>query len=340
MKEIRLLLVFAVLTAFLVGCKRNTVEVREVASFPLEASLVADSVSIPPVALSPFKMFIEPDRLVLFSLGKRPLFDFFSFPDLEYLYSYGDVGNASNEFSLFDSNITHISGSRYKVYQQNKKKIVEISLTEKGVVLADEQDVKIDGMLNGFAFLEKGLFLSFPWQGENAEYVTWNSETLTPKPFGEFPQYENMLTVQDASRIYVRSPYPCPDGSRFVSFYGFFPRFRIYTSDGKLQADVLVTQGSVDKVLPSSIRERKYYATKAVATASRFYVLSNVYESANRVPVIQIWDWEGHPLAQYRLDRDWSCFSVAESVHRIYAVSPSAVDKIFVYSDLYNTSDF
>ena len=334
MKEIRLLLVFAVLTAFLGGCKKSSVEVREVASFPLESSLVADSVSIPPVAYSPFKMFIEPDRLVLFSLGKRPLFDFFSFPGLEYLYSYGDIGNARNEFSQFDSNITHVSGNCYRVYQQYKKKIVEITLTEKGVVLTDELDVKIDGMLSGFSFLEKERFLSFPWQGENAEYVIWNAETLTPSPFGEFPQYEDLSTGQDANRIFVRSPYPCPDGSRFVSFYGFFPRFRIYTSDGKLQTDVLLTQGTVDKVLPSGVRNRKYYATKAVATASRFYVLSNVYELKDRIPVLQIWDWEGRPLAQYRLDRDWSCFSVSESEHRIYAVSSTAVDKIYVYSDL------
>lgn len=314
------------------GCSKAHVEVTEVSSFPLESSLSADSVSIPPVALGTLKMFVESDRLVLFTVGKQPMFDFFSLPDLEYLYSYGNLGNARNEFSVFDNNVTHISERRYRIFQQHKKRIVEIILSDRNVEVLNDIEVKIDGMLNGFAFLGDRLCVSFPWQGEDAEYVLWDLQHPAPNPLGKLPKNEELMTGQALNSDYARFPLASPEGHRFVSFYAFVPCFRIYTDEGKMQSDIHVTKGIVDRKLPSDIRARKYYVSKAVGTTSFIYALSNVYESAGRTPVLQIWDWNGSPVAQYSLDRDWSCFTISASGDLIYATTPVSSDKIYIYN--------
>ena len=127
-----------------------------------------------------------------------------------------------------------------------------------------------------------------------------------------------------------------PDKSCFVSFYQHIRRFRIYGKDGELKRDVILD------ILPGQERPevddylRFIHPISVYATDSYIYTLNldmttEEIENRKTTPNIQVFDWEGKPLTQYKLDCFINTFVVDEVANKIYGVFVEDEDHIYVF---------
>ena len=137
-----------------------------------------------------------------------------------------------------------------------------------------------------------------------------------------------------------------PDKSCFVSFYQHIRRFRIYGKDGELKRDVILD------ILPGQERPevddylRFIHPISVYATDSYIYTLNldmttEEIENRKTTPNIQVFDWEGKPLTQYKLDCFINTFVVDEVANKIYELllKTKIIFMYLIYPD-YEMDDF
>lgn len=133
----------------------------------------------------------------------------------------------------------------------------------------------------------------------------------------------------------MKSSVAKPDGSRFASFYAFFPRFRIYDTETHLLKDILLDTSMAEKSFTEDVRKRRIYFRSAEAYGQYIYALGSVYPNKDeKHSVLQVWSWTGEPIAQYILDRALSCFTLSEKTGKLYAAGINEDKELYIYNDL------
>lgn len=57
----------------------------------------------------------------------------------------------------------------------------------------------------------------------------------------------------------------------------------------------------------------------------------NSTRAENRIQELQVWNWDGKPIARYDMDRKLTLFTVSDKEKKIYAVDGDTEDVIYVY---------
>ena len=128
-----------------------------------------------------------------------------------------------------------------------------------------------------------------------------------------------------------------PDKNCFVSFYQHIRRFRIYGQDGKLKRDVILDLFPGQECPEVDDNMRLIHPICVYTTDNYIYSLNldmttEDVEDRKTTPNIQVFDWEGKPLIQYKLDCFINTFAVDEVAHKIYGVFVEDEDHIYVFN--------
>lgn len=317
--------------------KQSTPELTVVKTFPLEVELQAEVVSIPEMAMNPLNMFIVGDKLVIFRPANDVVFQFYRLYDLSYLYGYGTIGHAGNEFSFIDNSITQLDSNRFRVFFQLKNMIAEICLTDSFVELDRKSIIKspFNDVVNGFCFINDSISVCFSDFRKTTEYDLCNIYTKEKKSFSPYPEWVLPAPKIDPMLVYMKSSVAKPDGSRFASFYAFFPRFRIYDTETHLLKDILLDTSMAEKSFTEDVRKRRIYFRTSEAYGDFIYSLGSVYPNKDeKQSVLQVWSWTGEPIAQYILDRELSCFTISRKTGKLYAAGLNEEKELYVHNDI------
>ena len=156
--------------------------------------------------------------------------------------------------------------------------------------------------------------------------------------WGEYPETEERFgSVLGRNQAYIKMTVAKPDKSCFVSFYQHIRRFRIYGKDGELKRDVILDilpgqeRPEVDDYL-RFIHPISVHATDSYICCINLDMTTEEIENRKTTPNIQVFDWEGKPLTQYKLDCFINTFVVDEVANKIYGAFVEDEDHIYVFN--------
>ena len=111
----------------------------------------------------------------------------------------------------------------------------------------------------------------------------------------------------------------------------------IYGKDGELKRDVILDilpgqeRPDVDDYL-RFIHPISIYATDSYIYTLNLDMTTEEIENRKTTPNIQVFDWEGKPLTQYKLDCFINTFVVDEVANKIYGAFVEDEDHIYVFN--------
>lgn len=335
MKKIHLFSYFCIL--FLLSCinKDTQNKVIIIHDFPKEGSLTAEIKDIPPVAMTPSYIFTSGNYLVLYNNKKDTLFDIFSIPELKLLHSSGTKGEGPQDFYQLERRMFLPTKKGFKVFSQPDKKIKEVWITDSTLWIDNEQSKKfeIDQIpVNGVIALNDTSIIYWGNIDSDAEYVS-HGIISGAKTFCSYPKWDKKNRPDAPIFKYVKNSILNKDHSRFISFYGYFKQFRIYNTDGKLLKDVAVQHPPYENTIKEKAEERIiYYHIPPQTYEDYIYVMcKNATRSEEKIQELQVWNWEGEPIARYNMDRKLTIFTISPENKKIYAIDGENEDKIYVY---------
>ena len=126
------------------------------------------------------------------------------------------------------------------------------------------------------------------------EYELWNTrERKMVKSFSPWPKWE--LVEEGVPPIFT---YSC---------------WRLYTTDGYLIKEIHLEKAENRGKSDRSVKRAVYYDSNPVTDEKRIYILSTSDERNPR-SCLEVWTWEGEPVACYQLDRELNHFVIEGNV--------------------------
>lgn len=315
--------------------KKNNYPLLSIDHFPINGKLTAQIQQIPPIAMSPHRLFITNEYLLFYNTQKDTLFDIFRLPDLTLLYSAGIKGQGPQDFYDLERRMFEPTAKGFKVFSQPDRKIKEVFVSDSGLWVDNDNAItyKIDETpLNGVLPVKDSTLIYWGGVESEKEYVLFDTQEGS-RTFSSYPAWGNNQREELPIFTYVKNSILNADHTRFISFYGYFKRFRIHSVEGKLLTEVTVqTPPYEDKLAENPLDRTVYYFTPPRTDGNYIYILcKNSTRTEEKAPELQIWNWEGEPVARYELDRPLTLFDISATRHKLYAVDGEHEDEIYVY---------
>lgn len=288
------------------------------------------------VILAPDAMFVMNDHIWVFQRKKDIIFDVFDIQTYEYLFSTGRKGQGPNEFVFPMGQTIQAENEYFTILDHINLKTVFLQ-PDIGLHTVKIQKIFDQSPINGFIKLNDSLYCAFTdcatGTTSDFEYQIKNIYNNSIFKFSTYPEYLAKKKFEQDIRcqVYYKHLVANPVKRKFAAFYSRYKVLRLFSYEGILEKEIHVNipPYQIDDVENSE--ERLFFYVRLSSTLQYIYA----YCASNKE--IQVWDWEGNPIILYRLDRDYSRFTVSEKYKKIYLVSSneSDLDKIFVINMLH-----
>jgi len=332
------LLVGTTILSVLFSCAKHTQTLSIVTKFEETGKLTADIQKIPVSILLPRAIFISGDKLLVYKEKEEHLFDVFKLPECTYLFSSSRRGQGPDDFLLLDTRSFQVSGNEFKVMDTGNNKYKTVSVENDQLNVINSKMFPNYRFVNGFYLLADSVYLTLDNAGGKNEYGLYDDRKALLTETGNYPQWTALKAENPNQQMftYIKNCVVHPDGKKFAAFYGKFKRWRIYDHSASLLHDVDVKIPPYDKDADTDLGNGwEYYIGQPQAINNYIYALcanSKSKQSDNSgVCELQVWDWNGNPIACFSLDRRISMFAISEKYNKIYALDRSIDDELYIY---------
>jgi hypothetical protein len=319
------------------ACNNSCEETVIVTYFPKTGELKAKVQKIPVSILLPRAMIISGDQLFIYKEKEENLFEVFNLPDCKYLCSTGRRGQGPDDFLQLDTRSFQATENGFKIMETGTGRLKTVVFENNRLFISHSENIFDNPSNNGFYPLADSLFLVLGNPGEQNEYSLYDKKNGKQVAAGNYPQWTDG-TIEPMQLIftYIKNCVVSPDRKKFVAFYGRFKRLRIYDHSVKLLHDIEVDiEPYKSNKNQDASNQGEYYFGQPQAIGNYIYVLcSNSFENfqeASNTCELQVWDWNGNPIAGYRFDRDISAIAISEKYKQIYAVNKQVDDELYMY---------
>lgn len=308
---------------------------KTIMEFAKTGELTAEIVTVPVPYLIPRYMGISGDYLLIHKVREEKMFSIYSLPDLTHVADAGMRGQGPNDFNLLDTRSFQMTESGFKVIDANLNMLKDVEIVDNGLSVKASKQLFGQGLAsNGFYPMGKGRYVTFTQPDSDKEYALYDENTAEFSLVDiEYPHWQEIPQEIPVFMSYLRTCVAHPEGKRFAAFYGRFKRWRLFDASMDLisEIDVRVEPYKADATLDVA-KQPVYYIGQPYATIRHIYVLcSNKNTSKDRCSELQIWDWDGNPVACYTFDRKLSLMAISEKYGKIYAIDNQIENQIFVY---------
>lgn len=303
----------------LTGCSSKTEERQVVLTSAKPLSMQA--VTIDKDLLRPAKLKADEEKLIVFDVGNTDVFKVFSLPNLEYLYSFGNVGQGPGELTFVDKESLEYEKGILSVL--DRQKFLTYSIKDSTAQLTNEQlIISEETLFNQAKKLSPNSFIFTPnaFKKESTDIMEYNFEKGSIAEFGE------KTTAKEDSDF--EKPYLFTSmlnvnkkKERIVQFYYSKPEFKIYNFKGELLSKGIISN-EVKK------EEGTLYFVEACTTEHYIYVLwingnkKNIMRDIDSFsPDVLVFDWEGNFVNRYRLGIPAITFAVTPDDKELIASS-------------------
>lgn len=315
--------------------KSNNEEIK----FPIEKSINFTAIEVPPVVYAKTPgVVITGNYLIVMRSFSSPLYFVFEMPDFKYLGEFGRLGKGPNEFEVPDARTARATENGFKIFD-----------TDKGLLFVDltsffpsksfkVKQIKLPGelyILNDAVQINDSIICGMPYVGKTEKlYVKYNIHNSKLNYFGEYPAFFPKGNKDNYWGLIWRHSIVKPDGTKYASFFARFKLFRIYNNSGLLIKEK--TMEVLENILDP---KRKFVTYYDVIKATNQYIyalcLNGQLNETDNYPTLEVWDWDGNPVAKLKLQNFVFSFDITKDNKKIYCMDREIEDKIFVY-DLEN----
>lgn len=260
---------------------------------------------------------------------------FLTLPDLKWKFAAGIPGQGPQDFYQLERRLFLPTEKGFKIFSQPDRKLKEVWIQDSTLWIDNEHAVEFDIdeiPANGVLPLNDTSIIYWGGMDSDAEYLSLDSHS-TPKELTSYPDWDKTNNQEEPIFKYVKNSVLNNDHTRFISFYGYFKRFRILNTDGHTIKDVIIKAPPYEEAIKEDMQDRViYYHIPPRTNGKYIYVMcKNSTRAENRIQELQVWNWDGEPIARYDMDRKLTLFTVSDKEKKIYAVDGDTEDVIYVY---------
>ena len=332
-------ILFSISLLVIVGCSSNKIKYA-IKTFPINGSLVAKTIKTDCNLLKAEIIVTTDKHLIIFDDQKNDMFKIFELPSIHYQFSWGTTGKGPDEINYVDPKTIRVFNNRL-VFQDGLKIKTAIVNNDSFKIIKTKLLKPQPELINGLVMINDSIFIIDKFSKSIFEhtYKNINDDNIS-KDFGEYNDELNNSNFSDRYKAYRKMKAVKPDGEKFVVFYFFFNKFKLYNKNLKLLKEVIINNKNLNKSYSFKNHgiENIIYNAAPFATDKYIFVLnpnSSIKSIDNDLdtfkPQLSVWDWEGNPIAKYELNKPIFSFTVSEKFSKIYATSSFTVNEIYEY---------
>ncbi len=342
-----MILIFRVAAVFLILCLQlfsglqSQEKVLKNINFPINSAIKVTEYKIPSVNYAVASSLVVLDDYVVLVEQKSPkIISIFDKESFKYIGGYGVLGKGPNEFIYVDATNAKAEGNKLLIYDltrgflsvdinscvNNRKLKVEILYNiPRTIVPLNDVVMLSSSSVMGYSYLDKN---------KDVPYLIYDAIDESVTKFGQFPTLFSKDREEIFWQIYNRHTVLKPDKQRFASFGNQVKMIRIYKMNHellneqffKIQKDFFEGEWIRTNAL-------KYYRVVKANNDYIFALCENQlsHDLIDNIPTLEVWDWDGNPVAKLELQEKVFTFDLLDNPLRIIAVDKQAMDKIYVY---------
>lgn len=323
---------------------KNGIVVYE--KFPSSTNVVFQEISIPAVIPSAGDVIVVDSTLVILDMMSEKHFHLFNLNNLMYMGGYVGKGQGPSEEIMIMPTLS--IENNYLVYRTIEAvKVANVSGPDFNVI----DTIGIPNELNNVMYVVKMNDCLYGYDGlaslEN-EFISYNLKDEKIKHFGNYPIIDNVNNKANVGMLFSKSIASNVDGNKIAVLYDKFPLLRIFSSEGELLKELMFKNNqnaitvdmlnNLDQATLNSITVNylKIKTTKNFIYglyAGKTHVELNTAErrNADYGHEIHVWNWEGEPVARYKLPNSVSGFAVTKDDSFVICTSLMYDDKLFKF---------
>jgi hypothetical protein len=322
----------------------------------LEAVPISDTLSVTRIVsmtpgesevllANPFNILnINDQYLVLTERRNENFISIFSLPDIEYLYSLGELSRGPEFDQFFSIPMDfNVHQDELIVFDGLSRQLRHLRIGDSTAAKTKEIELSYEGQmdpLNRVRRMKDELY--FVDYGTSFEETDHEHAALTPGideiqfTFGNYPETD--LDGFTRYATFMKSNQSKPDGSQFAAFYYNHNVLKIYSADGQLKDAIRISDPYVNYTLPSERTDFSFrhatWSTNDYIYALGYYATDEQVEAPEESSqsYFEVWDWNGNSVYRAPFDRFIHGFTVSEPNQKIYAYSQKRENTIYVYN--------
>ncbi len=316
-----ILATFIPFTLLLVSCQEDNPAKQMNILGPIDGTLTGKKIPISEFIYRPRKIHLADDMIMVYDDVDSNMFKFFSYPELEYLFSWGAKGDGPDEIGFINDNgQIQISGDTMTFLDLYELKTYKIARNRKFELLKKTMLTPTEGFLNGFHMLNDSSFFAYQESNLNKEFIFIYPNEKKGLSFGEYPDDGLEFQFSFNKAIYYQKYIAInQEQEKIAALYKKRGLVRIYDFSGNLLSEKDYRKKSINSSKEDIYwREfRGVFSTERYIYALYFGNDLKDYEVAPRSLVVL--NWEGEILRRYEMDLN-SCvdiFVVSEKHNKI-----------------------
>jgi len=314
--------------------------------FPIQKDLKCSTIEVEPVLIAKSPGLVISNNYIVFLRSKGDnIFSIFSFPSLNHIGDFGTIGRGPNEFLLPDVKNAVASNDGFILFDVSRKVFVHINISklienrkfvEKHIEVPEElytlNDAHIvnDKIIWGMPYpkVEKGKVQA------KYMYTSYNITSNQVEYFGLYPDIYKNKSEADLWAAFYRHSVIKPDGTRIASFFDSIKMLRIYNQSKELIKELIMdTQDYFSTSYRQEHGIKKYYK---VVKSTEHYIFALCYNAPKSrffeiMPTIEVWNWDGEPIANFKMSNPILTFDVTSDNKKIYCIDYIDTNKFYVY---------
>ena len=308
--------------------------------FPINGELAAKVNIVDKDMLLPIKIFLANDKIIVLDNIENEKFKIFNLPGIVHSFSMGVEGNGPGEMKFLDPTSIEITKNGFEILEGDRSKIRIFDVLDDTIINSNNINLPLLGYpINRLRKISDSIYFA---DNEMTDFdfehmiISTKQQKIIGR-FGSYPEDElNFDQNSNKYQIYGKENIYNPYKKRFLTFYYLFNRFKIYDNKGNQIKQVDVGKGRPN--LKLNMKDNVLYHGALAGTKDFLFDLE-IGISKNELmndmdsfrPKINIWDWDGNPVASYTLDQPIISFTVDEKRQKLYAITFHRMNEIYEY---------
>lgn len=297
-------------------------------SFPSDTVVTLRQVSMGETQVNPRCLLIGAGRVLVRTSTTQAIYAVYKYPAMTFVCNFGDqatyqvpLKQSHDDFFLMrgDSLFT------YRFVAGDTLSQIAASYFHKGIFNRMLGLTKLNDKMYAYAN-------SPSYAGLN-EFFLVNVDKHEACPVGEYPESPvRFKSIQDFKSAYATEINAKPDGKRLLISYVRTRRFRIYSNEGDLLHDVLLDYPPFHRIVDTNAKRWLSQVSHSFTTDQSIYLLCADEETLNTHSSLLVMDWEGRPIARYRLDQPVNEFFIDEDTGLFCGINSNDSDHFYLFN--------
>jgi hypothetical protein len=307
---------------------------------PNSLDIKGETIHLNTKLLNPSGMCESDDKLLIFDNVKTGLIKVYNLPDLTFNFSWGNKGKGPDEFMNINSDYFRTFNNKLELLDNGILKRLDLldnTLITNSILRLPIMENPINRLqkINDSVYFADNIFTD----GGNEHIIMNIKKRIIIDKFGKYPKESSRIKENvQKFQVYRKSNISNPVLGKFVVFYTYFGRIKMYDANGKLIKSIIMDDKEIEMVSLEKREQNKTYFALPYATNNYFYVLrinKNDDEIAKDInnfkPELLIWDWNGNLISRYKLDKPVTQYAISEKHQKLYGTFVLKDDELYVF---------